>query len=155
MQSAIAGWSNAQCFTNMTQVQNITAPVFVTSPPLVPNLNGTLISKRNIFPPQLSDLQGRKLNLVSPKEILKRNLNSKTDTESSLDRRATCTSIQVAPGDGCWSLATKCGITSAQLVLFNTPFACSTGICPNFCNTLQPYQHICCSAGTLVRTLPY
>lgn len=59
----------------------------------------------------------------------------------SLLPRADCRSIQVVAGDSCASLATRCNIPGPDITKYNTA--------PNFCATLQPGQHICCSAGTL------
>ncbi|CAK7233354.1 hypothetical protein SCUCBS95973_008566 [Sporothrix curviconia] len=63
-----------------------------------------------------------------------------------LEARATCNTVQVVSGDGCASLAVKCGITGAAFTTYN-PGA-------TFCSTLQPGQHICCSAGTLPNYTP-
>ncbi|KAK2875574.1 hypothetical protein FQN49_001598 [Arthroderma sp. PD_2] len=49
--------------------------------------------------------------------------------------------IQVQAGDICGSLAKKCGISDADIIKFNSA--------ANFCSTLRPLQHICCSSGTL------
>ncbi len=54
---------------------------------------------------------------------------------------ATCSYIQAQAGDGCWALAQRCGITQDQLTQYNTA--------PNFCNTVQDKQYVCCSAGSL------
>jgi hypothetical protein len=59
----------------------------------------------------------------------------------SLQARADCKTQQVKSGDGCADLATRCGISSADLTKYN-PQA-------NFCSTLKPNQYYCCSAGTL------
>ncbi|KAK4443149.1 glycoside hydrolase, partial [Podospora aff. communis PSN243] len=54
--------------------------------------------------------------------------------------RATCRYIRVAAGSGCWQVMQDCGgISEADLKLWNGA---------NVCNTLQPGQVICCSAGT-------
>lgn len=58
-----------------------------------------------------------------------------------LHRRADCRAIQVEKGDGCLSLATRCGITQTKLKQYNKV--------SNFCDTLQPAQWVCCSTGTL------
>ncbi|KAI0191619.1 hypothetical protein F4808DRAFT_476023 [Astrocystis sublimbata] len=53
-----------------------------------------------------------------------------------------CKYIQVGSGDGCWSLAQRCGISQDDLVKYNpTP--------SNFCNTLEKDQYVCCSKGSL------
>jgi chitinase len=52
----------------------------------------------------------------------------------------TCTYEKAQANDGCWALAQRCGITQDQLVQYNTA--------PNFCNTIQVGQAVCCSAGS-------
>jgi len=54
-------------------------------------------------------------------------------------KRATCSYIRVESGDGCASLAVKCGISGAAFTTYN-PGA-------TFCSTLQPGDYVCCSAG--------
>ncbi|KAL5363079.1 hypothetical protein BJX96DRAFT_186568 [Aspergillus floccosus] len=48
-----------------------------------------------------------------------------------------------ASGDGCWSLAQKCGITQATLQSYNRADLCSSS------SPVQPGDPVCCSAGTL------
>jgi hypothetical protein len=55
--------------------------------------------------------------------------------------RTTCSTVEVVSGDSCGSLAQKCGITAAQFTQYNSE--------SNECSTLQPGEHVCCSAGTL------
>jgi LysM repeat protein len=64
----------------------------------------------------------------------------------ALAPRTTCSTITVASGDGCASLAQKCGITGAQFTQYNPA--------SNECSTLQPGEHVCCSAGTLPNFAP-
>ncbi|KAL4909691.1 hypothetical protein BDW74DRAFT_186210 [Aspergillus multicolor] len=59
-----------------------------------------------------------------------------------LHGRTTCRTMQVNQGNICETMAARCGITVAQFKRFN-------GNKPNFCNTMQPGQHVCCSTGTL------
>ncbi|EEP76245.1 conserved hypothetical protein [Uncinocarpus reesii 1704] len=59
-----------------------------------------------------------------------------------LHRRAPCRAIQVAAGDGCYSLAQRCSISQTQLKDYNKEVS-------NFCGTLKPNQWVCCSAGDL------
>jgi len=56
-----------------------------------------------------------------------------------LHKRATCRYIQVVAGDGCASLAAKCGIRGSDFTTFNPK--------PNLCSTLQVGDYVCCSAG--------
>ncbi|KAI0467015.1 hypothetical protein F4859DRAFT_518632 [Xylaria cf. heliscus] len=62
-------------------------------------------------------------------------------SDHALFPRADCKTIQVVSGDSCGSLATKCGISGSDFTKYN-PGA-------SLCSTLVPYQHVCCSAGTL------
>lgn len=57
----------------------------------------------------------------------------------ALFKRATCQYIQVQSGDGCASLASRCGISGDDFMRYNSQ--------PNFCSTLQPGGYACCSAG--------
>jgi LysM repeat protein len=66
---------------------------------------------------------------------------SSTSRFRRLSARGDCRTIQVVSGDGCASLAAKCGISGADFMMYNPQ--------SNFCSTLQPLQHVCCSAGTL------
>lgn len=46
----------------------------------------------------------------------------------------------------CAALATKCGISAADLTKYNSG--------TNFCSTLKPGQYVCCSSGTLPDFVP-
>ncbi|KAH6687769.1 hypothetical protein F5X68DRAFT_239170 [Plectosphaerella plurivora] len=61
---------------------------------------------------------------------------------NSLSPRALCRDIQVKSGDGCGSLATRCGISGANFEKFNSKI-------PNLCSTLKDKQFVCCSTGDL------
>ncbi|RAK98081.1 glycoside hydrolase [Aspergillus ibericus CBS 121593] len=52
-----------------------------------------------------------------------------------------CRTVQVEAGNGCADLAVKCGISGADCTKYN-PGA-------DFCSTLKPKQHVCCSSGDL------
>ncbi|KAF9527525.1 glycosyl hydrolases family 18-domain-containing protein [Crepidotus variabilis] len=64
---------------------------------------------------------------------------------SERSKRADCRIVSVASGDGCASLATKCGITPAQFTSFNPGLDCSK---------LKVDQWVCCSSGTLPSKRP-
>ena len=55
--------------------------------------------------------------------------------------RNTCSTTQVVSGDGCGSLAARCGISGATFESYNP--------LPALCSTLQIGQHVCCSPGDL------
>ncbi|KAL1853192.1 hypothetical protein VTK73DRAFT_9058 [Phialemonium thermophilum] len=58
-----------------------------------------------------------------------------------LHGRSSCKTTQVVSGDGCASLAKRCGISAADFTKFNPS--------KTLCSTLQPGQHVCCSSGSL------
>ncbi|KXH62440.1 glycosylhydrolase family 18-6 [Colletotrichum nymphaeae SA-01] len=62
-------------------------------------------------------------------------------THSRLHARAECRTVQVESGDSCAALATKCGITGAEFTKINSA--------SDFCATLRPKQHVCCSTGDM------
>jgi LysM repeat protein len=122
IQEALQSWSNAEClsFSNTT---NITGPAYITTP-LVLNLPQAQTTNSTI-----------KTNSTSGS-------TSKRSSTGRLQRRDTCSYVQVASGDGCYSLSQKCGITQDQLSEYNPSD-------PNFCSDLQPGEYVCCSEGTL------
>jgi hypothetical protein len=64
-----------------------------------------------------------------------------TLAKAKAEKRATCRYIQVAAGDGCGSLAGKCGISGADFEKFNPV--------PSLCSVLQIDQYVCCTEGSL------
>ncbi|KAK6515917.1 hypothetical protein TWF281_004509 [Arthrobotrys megalospora] len=58
-----------------------------------------------------------------------------------LGPRATCSYIKVVSGDSCATLASKCKITGAKFMEYNTK--------TNLCSTLAVGQPVCCNKGTL------
>ncbi|KAL4899490.1 hypothetical protein BDW74DRAFT_171529 [Aspergillus multicolor] len=58
-----------------------------------------------------------------------------------LHTRAECRTVQVDAGNGCADLAVKCGVSAADFTKYNPG--------SDFCSTLKPKQHVCCSEGTL------
>ncbi|RYO80140.1 hypothetical protein DL764_009933 [Monosporascus ibericus] len=58
---------------------------------------------------------------------------------NAIDKRATCKHIKVVAGDGCASLASKCGISGANFTKDNPK--------KDLCSTLMPGDYVCCSAG--------
>ncbi|OTA07931.1 GH18, chitinase CHI18-8 [Trichoderma parareesei] len=111
-QAAVKGWTNGLCLNGSTPSAALDMDVLVS-----------VISKNTTATP----LHGNStLGAKGPR---------------SLQARADCKTQQVKSGDGCADLATRCGISSANLTKFN-PQA-------NFCSTLKPNQYYCCTAGTL------
>lgn len=64
----------------------------------------------------------------------------------SLKKRDTCRVIQVASGNSCGSLASRCGTSGAASETYNPD--------PNLCSTLLPKQWVCCSAGSMPDMTP-
>ena len=56
-----------------------------------------------------------------------------------MHKRAECRYITVINGDGCASLVSKCGISTADFTKFNPN--------PNLCSTLRAGDYVCCSQG--------
>lgn len=60
-------------------------------------------------------------------------------SSSPLRKRDTCDYIQVQPGDGCWALADRCGISLNDFYTYNPD--------PDLCSTLAVDDYVCCSEG--------
>lgn len=74
----------------------------------------------------------------------KSTLNNRSD---SIKARGECRTITVADGDGCGSLASKCGINGHDFEGYNSKK-------PQFCSSLVKGQLVCCSEGTLPSRRP-
>ncbi|KAH8901476.1 class V chitinase Chi100 [Thozetella sp. PMI_491] len=132
VQKAAAGWSQGNCAAedhpaSPLQQETLDIKLFdIISAPLVDTYNGTSNGTSNSRPPAILRRQHRRAN----------NHRSRT---SAFAKRATCRYIQVVSGDGCGSLAAKCGISGAEFMSYNTK--------ANLCSTLQVDDYVCCSAG--------
>ncbi|KAL2023348.1 hypothetical protein VTK56DRAFT_3086 [Thermocarpiscus australiensis] len=114
IQQFLKSWSNAECLL-FDVTKNISGPIFLATPYVANTTAGnTTLS-----------------SVVGPRGPRSRRLSTRGD----------CRTIQVVSGDGCASLAAKCGVSGADFTKYNPQ--------SNFCSTLQPLQHVCCSAGTL------
>ncbi len=111
VKAALAAWNNAQCLDTHTQGGDSATWPAVT----LPTVPDTEV-------------------IVGPSE------RETTDADGNLVKRAECSWTQVVAGDGCWSLANRCGITETELRNFNGQ---------NICSTVQAGQYICCSSGDL------
>lgn len=58
----------------------------------------------------------------------------------TLSKRDTCEYTQAQPGDGCWALADRCGITQDKLKEYNGD---------DVCDPVQVGDYVCCSPGDL------
>lgn len=120
VQEALRSWSVAQCLSGSDQEQlhdNVEVEmVRATDVPVVLGLSSGF------------EQEGEPL-------ALRRDIQE-------LVPRADCRAIEVVAGDGCWSLAQRCGISQTDLERYNSGVS-------SFCNSLKPGQYICCSSGTL------
>ena len=92
----------------------------------------------------LKDLESGESPASTPVTVLGSSITSDgaaSKQSGTLKSRALCRDIQVISGDGCASLAQKCGISGSDFTKYNSA--------PNFCATLMPKQYVCCSAGDL------
>lgn len=71
---------------------------------------------------------------------------ARTVSRWKLFSRGDCRTVQVQSGDSCGSLAQKCGVSGVDFMKYNSG--------SNFCSSLQPLQHVCCSAGALPNFAP-
>lgn len=67
-------------------------------------------------------------------------LASRLLRRNSAHRRDVCRHIEVAQGDSCASLASRCAISGPDFTKFNSD--------KDFCSSLQPGDFACCSSGT-------
>lgn len=70
------------------------------------------------------------------------NGTSKQSESKRIFARGECETIQVRHNDLCGDLAKRCGVSLSDFEKFNSAS-------PDFCNTLMPKQHVCCTAGKL------
>nr|AIT18913.1 chitinase [Hirsutella thompsonii] len=64
----------------------------------------------------------------------------------TLIARSECRVIEVADGDGCAALSTRCGIRGREFLEYNKV--------PDICTRLMPRQKVCCSDGELPSSRP-
>ncbi|KFY56270.1 hypothetical protein V496_06715 [Pseudogymnoascus sp. VKM F-4515 (FW-2607)] len=121
VQDAIKTWSNGGCLDDFSSVANITAPIFVTAPPLAPIANGTIVTLDTV-----------RVNSAG----VARSLNN----GFRLNQRAECRTIPVIDRDGCPGLAVKCGISEADFTKYNPKANCAA---------LPVSSLVCCSSGML------
>ncbi|KAH6616808.1 hypothetical protein C7974DRAFT_475193 [Boeremia exigua] len=120
IQEAIKKWNNATCLEFPDSVQLTGQATFIT--PLLSS-NGTSNST------------------LSNGTLSQEKRHLKHMQHHHIRPRAECKTVQVESGDSCASLATKCGIPSAAFTKVNPA--------SDFCSTLMPKQHVCCSSGTM------
>lgn len=131
---AVRTWANGECVSN-ADAGNDWMPVTIRVPgPVESNPgNGTVATSR--------------LSNSTTAAHLARHIGARAphSPRAPLSPRTDCRTTAVQAGDGCYSVAQRCGITQANLEKYNRA---------NLCSTLIPEEKICCSTGTLPSTLP-
>lgn len=113
LQGAVKSWSDAKCVADLDSTTELKdVTIYESLVDLGPN--GTLINNGTLSNPA---------------------------ARSNLHARADCKYISVVSGDGCASLASKCGISAADFTKYNPD--------KSLCSSLAPGQPVCCSSGTL------
>ncbi|KAF2688552.1 carbohydrate-binding module family 50 protein [Lentithecium fluviatile CBS 122367] len=114
VQNAIKSWSDAKCVGDLDSSSELKG-VSIFESPLSLSSNGTFSNTTSA--------------------------SATTQQALHLLARAECSYIKVVSGDGCGTLASKCGISGADLTKYNPD--------PKLCSTLAPGQPVCCSSGSL------
>ncbi|KAI3092753.1 CAZyme family GH18 [Penicillium roqueforti] len=123
VRSIMRGWNDAECQTGFDGSKDILdGRLSLKRPPVQPASTSTTTASSRATPSHISHLHAR----------------------HSIHRRATCQTIQVVSGDGCWSLSTECGITVAQFEEYNPV----ENLCSSL-SSLQVGQYVCCTPGNL------
>lgn len=134
VQQAVRGWNDAKCLTTLESTAEM-KDVTVWE------------DKRGLGP--FEDL-----DLLSPSgngTLTNSAANSTVFSDAGAGgfgvwRRADCRTEQVVSGDGCAALASRCGVSGADFMKYNSA--------SNFCATLVPGQRVCCSSGSLPDVRP-
>lgn len=122
IQSAIKTWSTGKC-VDFKHSKNYTSKAPFTSP-------------------LLSDIKAKNGSSVSNSTTQSsKDLASRFAKKMTLFPRAECRTVQVVAQDTCAKLAKRCGISGPDFTKYNSA--------DNFCATLMPGGHACCSPGDM------
>ena len=127
VQKAVFDWSQGVCATN--EHFNPAGALEDVEVSVIADTNATLVSNGT------SD--GSVGSVVS--RLLRPRSRTGPGVPYALDKRAVCRYTEVASGDSCGRLTSRCGITSQDFLKYNPK--------PNLCSTLMPGDYVCCSAG--------
>jgi hypothetical protein len=127
LQRMALAWSQGSCAAGVDmesagEIQGMTVFEVTGSGRPMPQYNNSTLNANGTF------------SLVNP-----RLRKSRRTQNGQVHRRDTCRYIQVVSGDSCGSLASRCGISAADLYKYNPK--------SDFCSTLMPDDYVCCSAG--------
>ncbi|KXJ89088.1 hypothetical protein Micbo1qcDRAFT_213428 [Microdochium bolleyi] len=132
IQDAVKTWSKAKCVP-LDKPTKVTGQVHLTTQPSP--IVGT--------PPTNGNSTGSIANLTHPVPLPRR---AAAGGVANLQARADCRTIQVVSGDDCGTLAAKCGVSGFDFESYNKV--------SNFCGSLKPKQHVCCSSGSMPNFAP-
>jgi len=143
VQKAAAAWTQGKCATvgdaaSGSEKAKLSIRLFdIASAPFNGTSTGNLTAVETSGNRSTAGLLRRFAPLAHPHRVRKSPIRH--SRWNPLSKRATCQYIQVVAGDGCASLAAKCGIRGSQFTTFNPK--------PDLCSTLQVGDYVCCSAG--------
>ncbi|EPE09530.1 glycoside hydrolase family 18 protein [Ophiostoma piceae UAMH 11346] len=129
IQDAMQTWTNGTCVDFDDKSMTFTGEALLLSPLIDPTVDTSNTSKI---------ASGNNTSNSTASQGHRRSLYHRSHR---LFTRSDCDTVQVVSGDSCASLATKCGISGTDLTKYNPD--------SDFCATLAPGQHVCCSSGTL------
>lgn len=121
VQDAVRQWSNGSCIISNSSASSAWAQVSLGVPVPVDNSS-------------------------SSSQSVTHSNSSSVSIQATQKRADACKYITVVSGDGCASLASKCGISGSDFTKYNSA--------TNFCATLKPGQPVCCSSGQLPDLTP-
>src|SRR3569833_100726 len=132
IQDAVKTWSSSSCL-DASRSAAASAPEDLQVTLLVPFISNSTLLSNGTHTNATSSANGT----FSVSRLLGR----------SLRIRDTCKAVEVVSGDGCGSLASRCGISGDDLAKYNSKR-------PDLCATLMPRQFVCCGPGDLPDPTP-
>lgn len=124
IQAAMQSWSQGKCL-QLDEAKAVQGQAAFTT------LTGSLTNETTTVSAPLNYTSIIKQKRAHPHHI--HHVHSK--------RKVECRTAQVASGDSCGSLATKCGISPSDFNKYNSD--------SKLCSSLAPGQHVCCSSGPM------
>jgi len=132
IQNAVKSWNNAGCVTGLESTNEL-AGTTIWETPFELVGNGTIANG--------TSSNGTVANFIRRGISRLRNAG-----RAELARRGMCTTRTVESGDGCDTLAKKCGISPSDFTKYNPD--------SELCSGLQPGMLVCCSAGGMDDLIP-
>lgn len=127
VQDAVKSWNNAGCATGLEFTNNL-GGITIWETPFELVGNGTIANGT------VADFIRRGVSRL------------RRAGRAELVPRGMCTTKTVDSGDGCGTLANKCGISPSDFTKYNPD--------PELCSSLQPGMLVCCSVGGMDDLIP-